>query len=385
MSGPGRITKIMLGISRQEPVAYLMRVTPQTADQIRSVVHRMGVIGKVERKWAFCRDRDGRLVLLPTTGPRYLFRGQTQRHTPCYPSIYRHFNTPAHFLHQLTTDEAMRVVADAARTFVFYGELDRHPVMRWAAAQQLHIGDLEIAQHYGIRTSLLDVTESPEVALFFATHERKPDGTYTAKTTGTGYLYVVDKASMPLPYARRFSAVAIQPFARPFQQWAWSCELFMGESFETAPCMALLEFEQSESLAQEMRAMAEAAGPLFPSDPLACLAEAIRDIRVLPMKAVQQAAKHFGAAYSTHRHGEICTALRKAGYSIVGNLPPIYGPKDWDMWAAPPRRDLNEWKEFAASKIENLMVRGGRQMGRPLQWGIDGHAIDRFRMIGDGC
>jgi hypothetical protein len=186
MSDPGRNTKIMLGISRQEAVAYLMRVTPQTAGQIRSVAHRMGVIGKVERKWAFCRCHDGRLVLLPTTGPRYLFRGQTQRYTPCYPSIYRHFNTPAQFIHQLAADEAMRVVADAARTFVFYDELDRHPVMRWAAKQCLHIGDIEIVQHYGIRTALLDVTESPEVALFFATHERQADGTYTGRVLQWG-------------------------------------------------------------------------------------------------------------------------------------------------------------------------------------------------------
>ena len=292
MRGYAHNTKLLLGISRQEAVAYVMRVTPQTTHQIRSVAHRMGVIGKVERKWAFCRCRDGRLSLLPITGPRYLFRGQTQRYTPCYPSVYRHFNTPAQFIHQLTADEALRIVADAARTFIFYSELERHPVMRWAAKQRLHIGDIEIAQHYGIRTALLDVTESPEVALSFATHERQADGSYRAKTTGTGYLYIVDRASMPLPYARRFSAVAIQPFARPFQQWAWSCELFMGESFETAPCMALLEFEQSESLAEEMRALAETAGPLFPPDPLAHLTEAIRDIHVLPMQAVQQAAKH---------------------------------------------------------------------------------------------
>jgi len=62
MSGPGRITKLLLGISRQDAVAYRLRVTPQTTDEIRSVAHRMGVIGKVERKWAFFRARNRRLI-----------------------------------------------------------------------------------------------------------------------------------------------------------------------------------------------------------------------------------------------------------------------------------------------------------------------------------
>jgi hypothetical protein len=35
-----------------------MRATPQSADKIRSVAHRMGVIGKIERKWAFFRGRN---------------------------------------------------------------------------------------------------------------------------------------------------------------------------------------------------------------------------------------------------------------------------------------------------------------------------------------
>lgn len=88
----------------------------------------------------------------------------------------------------------MRVVADAARTFVFYGELDRHPAMRWAARLGLEIGNIEIAQHYGIRTSLLDVTESPEVALFFATHEREPDGTYVPLDIRIDFSAVVSAA-----------------------------------------------------------------------------------------------------------------------------------------------------------------------------------------------
>lgn len=108
------------------------------------------------RKWAFCRSDLGRLTVMPTTGPHVLYRGQTRRHTPCFPTTYRHLRRPASFLHQLTVDEAMRIVADVARTFIFYSELDRHPVIRWANRRRLDVSELEIAQHYGLPCSLLD-------------------------------------------------------------------------------------------------------------------------------------------------------------------------------------------------------------------------------------
>lgn len=52
MGGPGRITKIVFGVSRRHAVAP-NACHPLTTDQIRSVAHRMGVIGKV------C-DREGK-------------------------------------------------------------------------------------------------------------------------------------------------------------------------------------------------------------------------------------------------------------------------------------------------------------------------------------
>src|SRR5262245_37399603 len=65
-----------------------------------------------QRKWAFFRGEGGRLYPAFTPHPRFLFRGQTKRYTPCFPSLYRHYRYPAKYLHQLEADDAAAIVAN---------------------------------------------------------------------------------------------------------------------------------------------------------------------------------------------------------------------------------------------------------------------------------
>ncbi|WP_404549006.1 FRG domain-containing protein [Dyella jejuensis] len=181
-------------------------------------------------------------MLLPATYPPYLFRGQSKRHVPCFPSMYRHIKTMPQYMWKVSEADAMRIVADAARTLWYYSELERHPIFQWAKANRLYLPELELAQHYGIPTALLDLSESIEVALFFATHEFK-DGMFHPCTSGTGILYMVDRTRVPKGLVSRFISVASQPFLRPLSQWAWTCELLMGECFEDCPSLGAIEFE----------------------------------------------------------------------------------------------------------------------------------------------
>ncbi len=107
-----------------------------------------------------------------------------------------------------------------------------------------------------------------------------------------GFGDTVNRLRMPSAYAQRFRPVAIQPFVRPFRQWAWTCELLMGECFEAGPSIACIEFEHSKALAEEIRGMAEAEGSLLPPDPLADLAGAVNALRTFPAHSVKSAERH---------------------------------------------------------------------------------------------
>lgn len=312
------------------------------------------------RNWSFCVGDGGLVIPTPSPVPRYLFRGQTKRHTPSFPSLYRHYRYPARHIHELEGDDAASIVANFARTMIFNSEVRRHPTFKWAKSAHVALEFAEIAQHHGIPTPLIDLSASIEVALFFATHDYDEVGGFTPRGEGRGVLYVVDRDGIPQSQQARFRSVAIQPFARPYRQWAWSCELLMGECFEACPCLAILEFEHDVAFAQTVRERAEAQGGLFPPDILADLASAIRSLTTLPMKAVADAHRHLGPAYPQHIFGLPEELLRGAGFSIWEKHEPILSAAFWEQSAPGLWLSLNSWLRETARTRETILIRRNR-------------------------
>lgn len=339
-----------------------------STEELLEMLRTHGSIGRRERKWAFCTTKSGKRTLLSMTGPHYLYRGQTTRHVPSYPTIYRHYRHPARFLDQLFVKDAAEIVAHIAKTFMYLWELKRHPVMQWAAADGLEVDQLEIAQHYGIATPLMDLSESIETALFFATHKHICDGEFVACTEGKGVLYIVDRLRLPPAYARRFRSIGVLPFIRPIRQWAWCCELFMGECFEECPRLAILEFDHSAALANEVRTRAESQGTLFPSDLLASLGSAISALRTLPVPAVNAAMAHLGMAYPERKFGPVTALLREAGFHISRNYSQVYSEKYWAQVEPYILRSLDIWKSEIAPDIERIVVRRNRRAEAPIEY-----------------
>lgn len=241
-----------------------MEISYIDADKLLSLVREQGAISTgTNRKWTFVHSEDGSSPLKPLHGVRYLYRGQVRRYSPCLPSIARLVKKPGRTLAELPREEALSVLANLARAEWYSSLLDLHPAFEWAASKGIHIPRIELAQHYGVPTGLIDMTESLEVALFFATHEFS-GGVARPCTDGTGILYRIDWASAAPEVSARFKPIAIQPFPRPFRQWAWSCELMLGESFEACPGLIAVEFAHDEMFASEIRRLAEKDGRSFP-------------------------------------------------------------------------------------------------------------------------
>jgi hypothetical protein len=342
------------------------KLTCLSSDQILKLARTHRVIGMTKRTWSFATTRNKTFALM-SAPPRYLFRGQTERHLPCSPSMYRHFRSPTKFLRELSWDDAAKVIAGIARTFRYFAELEKHPVFKWAKSELIELPATELAQHYGIPTALIDLTESIEVALFFATHRRE-GCEWKPCENGRGVLYRVDRDAIPSCYAPRFQQVAIQPFPRPFRQWAWTCELLMGECFEQYPKLQALEFEHDLVLAAEIRKMAECEGVLFPQDALATLAERINDSHVLESANVVSAMKHLGPAYPKDRFGPMRRFLANEGYLVQRQSAPILAGEELSTLELKYEIELPEWHRTVARGLQQIVVRGGSNTGQPLEF-----------------
>ena len=103
-----------------------------------------------------------------------LLRGQTHDHSGMLPALFRDPGP--------TPQEAL-LAAEA------YLEEGVHRLMR--PRKRFERANLAaLLQHYGVRTSWLDVLDDLRAAVWFATHEI-PGGVVTRRTCGTGWIYML--------------------------------------------------------------------------------------------------------------------------------------------------------------------------------------------------
>lgn len=244
-------------------------------------IDQHGCIGRGQRRWTWWQNPDGLKGLMPWHETRYFYRGQSRRYWSCGPSISRGIRTRARSVRDLDTDERVRLIAAMIRADWYCQILKSHPALEWAKKEQWEIERMALAQHYEVPTGYLDLTESIEVALFFGCCEFI-DGQWQPRTAGRGILYRLDWRQGSDLIGSRIKAVGLQPFARPYAQWAWTIELMLGENFEDLPGVEGVLFEHSNALGEQLLRLFEGGNSLMPADPLRDWAIAVRASRLLP-------------------------------------------------------------------------------------------------------
>lgn len=186
--------------------------------------------------------------LIPEVGVlHFLYRGQNKEFIPCVPTIYR--DNP---------NEA-QVFLQRMRLVQFHRLLKSHPVVtNFFEKHHFLVNEEGLAQHYGLKTEVLDLTSSLDVALFFATCKYDKDTDtydyYHDEGVYEGVLYVFDpvRDNEPTPPLRiekylngNITPIGLQAFPRPGAQFGYA--LHIGKGGSTKSWMYKFTFTSEES------------------------------------------------------------------------------------------------------------------------------------------
>lgn len=247
-----------------------------------------------------------------------LFRGQTARHVPMIPSIARGLTAfDLGEMWRVPIADQARVILRLAQSWWFSTELDRHPIAQHAKDQKLELDPIGLAQHYGIPTGYLDVSDDFDVSAFFATCRETKSG-WEPVDEGTGIVYRVSLRTLDDPF-EQYLPLGPQSLPRPTEQGAWVVELPMCHAFEGWPGVSMLEFQHDRRVGEHFMEMFRGGDKLFPPDPLADVASEILKCRELPVDLVDAAIKSF----ASDPHGPRPDQLQAIRTQIFSQVAPI--------------------------------------------------------------
>jgi len=242
-------------------------------------------------RWTYVsRDADPTSVAIYPENPgRVLFRGQTKRYVPCLPTAVRGIGIESRELREVSEPNQARLMVNLIKTSWFVQLLQETAAAQWFTKKRIFLDEAAVAQHYGLPTGYIDLTQSFEVASFFACCRYDPARkNWTAVADGEGVVYAVDWTA--LPPGGMIHPINLQAFPRPSEQWGWTCELRLGDDFDKLPFVMKLIFKQNLAASQRILAQFSEGSNLFPEDPLAELAQAITAATILPLAIAEELA-----------------------------------------------------------------------------------------------
>jgi hypothetical protein len=230
-----------------------------------------------------------------------VYRGQNQRYRPCVPTALR------------GSPDKLDLFIYGAQISEFEKLLD-NPRASLCREIGLHQNAEALAQHYELRTLHLDVTQSIEVASFFACARKSNSGVWMPETNGHGVIY----RSVLLPELRG-EVVGIQAYPRPKEQYAHSIKLRPGEDFESMPHTDIFEFKHNEEESLRIIQSFDHGKTLFLYDPLTEKAKLILANPNLSERSVRRMMKKRGCDAQLIRKTikEIDMRLRDTGKGAI--------------------------------------------------------------------
>lgn len=216
----------------------------------------------------------------------FLFRGQSGFYDPSTPSLLR--------------KKKGRFVVEN----IFYEEfmlaLKDHPLIRlfWDGIELcghryfFEVTYYGLAQHYGFKTRVMDLTSDLDVAKFFAvTDYNEKTDTYSPVIDESRYgvFYYWDNVRDPLAFQPLFggnlSSIGLQVFPRSGRQKGFLFSMYRGQNFNNIPFIKYKLFRHDAAISKQIYKKARRGKLYFPEDELSSLAQRIRCSKILSGEA----------------------------------------------------------------------------------------------------
>jgi len=234
------------------------------------------------------------------------YRGEPDYYSSCLPSIYR--GNP-------TKDE---MSINIIKQIEFKEICKTFPSVKMSEKDGLDVNYEAIAQHYGLKTEIIDLTTEIAVAAFFATHKYSEiKKSYIPREDGIGVIrraiglemtqYIQDYSGPS------FQIIGVQPFFRTAVQQAQGCKCRLGEDFVNISSFIL--FKQNEEMNKRIGSIFYTEkGPnlLFPDEIIVSAAKEVINSKIVTESAILEYCEMNNCEEST-----IKRMLLENGYDIT--------------------------------------------------------------------
>src|SRR5574344_1211332 len=154
-----------------------------------------------------------------------------------------------------------------------------------------------MAQHYGLHTDYLDITNNFDVACFFATCKYE-NGKYhpIGNIQKAGVIYKINELFMTTPYFKsdvEIDYLGWQPLPRPEQQRASVLKVSKDTNLDTVNGVQKYYFKHSISQSKKIWKMFDEGKTLFPDDSAADLANECSKLNSFTNKQIDKAFERF--------------------------------------------------------------------------------------------
>ena len=299
-----------------------------------------------DSKFIMNKLMSGRYALKPNLrNHKFLFRGETEFHSPCKPSLFRDPKKKYFLDYMIHGDEMFYLILSHPLVqlldlgVVLNGELVRFEMNLYG-----------LIQHYYNKSALLDLTSDMNVALFFATqkYDWKTDSysplTDESHEPGVLYFYDIDpfRDFQMQPNEELLSTIGLQVFPRSGRQRGFIYQCPMDINFNDLSQVKAFRFKHNAKIAQSIYESMNGGEKLFPHDVLqAHWKDVTRDENKVSLKAI-----HFNLTRNEEENlDSIRTKLEKDCHISVEDYEPVLTKDELHEYYKAVK-DENLWEDF---------------------------------------
>lgn len=299
-----------------------------------------------EGRYTFVSETWNRNVvrLMPVSPTPYTYyRGQSKCYEPCQPSLFRR-NAKG----ELPSEED--IAYNRIKICEFELLLATHPVF-CELSHNISVNPVALAQHYGLTTEYLDITNSKWVAAFFASTRYDYDtDTYhpVGRDYGDGYgvMYIskpYEAGGATEGFFSKNVVIGYQYFERPTKQSSFGYKMRAGEDFNDSPYFERVFFRHDLVASQIVYNMSYKQRRFIPNDSLSRLARQIAESNEVTRRAlercIQMCYRDKDMTYLENVSEAKGLTIREDN-RLVAEFSQDELAKDWEAWNKFGRADL---------------------------------------------